>query len=530
MNQKNLEVLTNVIGAVESGSQVYGKRRYNMYSPPYHSTPKEHTCTLGWACCYGHEGQQLIQNIKNADLVTFFRCDPDGIIDNMLLHDWESLRWKPNSKEKAILIALIDSPVGHKVQDEMFISKMKKLVSDCEADYPKADVKAQMMYCEIRHLGGRKPVNRIFDRCNGKFDLDTIMASLVRDQKDTSNNNQVGDKLFWSRHVKCRQFIDQYAVDEDAKPKEVTKVTEKDIILCGHGSGTPRTIRMDTYLSNRYAQKAPNGKRKGVVAVRRYKKFTDSGRQKFHDKYSTILGRNIYSQSLRKYCYKRYKDDRYYSDCSSSVCLTLKEIGYDMDALNTAGIYTDSRFEDVPVKIKDGHILNPEVLKVGDFLEFVGSDPDRPKQIGHVEAIYAIKGDEPDPDPEPSLSDRVKTLQEFLNINYKHILRAAGTGQLVVDGEYGRLTRNATLAVWKYMANKYYDADLTLDNHNFYGACKVAAEKMTDSEIKKHYTLQEILNGLLAGHGYRTLLEFQRAKNIGSGKMNAHTWHMLFNL
>lgn len=47
-------------------------------------------------------------------------------------------------------------------------------------------------------------------------------------------------------------------------------------------------------------------------------------------------------------------------------------------------------FETVPVKIKNGHITNPEILKVGDAILFVGSDPSRPKQIGHVEYIYSI--------------------------------------------------------------------------------------------------------------------------------------------
>lgn len=47
-------------------------------------------------------------------------------------------------------------------------------------------------------------------------------------------------------------------------------------------------------------------------------------------------------------------------------------------------------FETVPVKIKNGHITNPEILKVGDAILFVGTDPSRPKQIGHVEFIYTI--------------------------------------------------------------------------------------------------------------------------------------------
>ena len=66
-----------------------------------------------------------------------------------------------------------------------------------------------MMYCEIRHLGGLGPVKRIFDRLGGKYDLDSIMASLVRDQKDKSSDNQVGDSKFWTRHLKCKEFIER---------------------------------------------------------------------------------------------------------------------------------------------------------------------------------------------------------------------------------------------------------------------------------------------------------------------------------
>lgn len=166
-------------------------------------------------------------------------------------------------------------------------------------------------------------------------------------------------------------------------------VTEKDIVLCGHGSGTPSTKNMYTYLESRYKSIASNGKHKGVIAVRRLKKITNSGRKKFHDTYKTILGRNSYNQSLRSYVYTPYKG-KYYSDCSSSGCATFKKIGYNVPLLNTAGIYTSSLFETVPVKIKNGHITNPEILKVGDAILFVGSDPSRPKQIGHVEYIYSI--------------------------------------------------------------------------------------------------------------------------------------------
>lgn len=165
---------------------------------------------------------------------------------------------------------------------------------------------------------------------------------------------------------------------------------EQDITICGHGSGNPSTKNLYTYLESRYnAFSKTNGKRKGLVSVRRLKALTEPQRALFHDTYKTILGRNIYSQSLRDYVYAPYKG-AYYSDCSSSGCATYRKVGCEVSNLNTAGIYQSGLFESVPVNIVNGHIMNPEVLKVGDALLFVGDDPSRPLQIGHVEFIYDL--------------------------------------------------------------------------------------------------------------------------------------------
>lgn len=170
--------------------------------------------------------------------------------------------------------------------------------------------------------------------------------------------------------------------------------TEKNIVICGHGSGTPSTKNMYDYLESRYRSIASNGKHKGVVKVMRLKALTGSGRKKFHNTYKTILGRNTYNQSLRSYVYTPY-NGKYYSDCSSSGCATFSKIGYNVPLLNTAGIYKSNLFKEVSVKIANGHITNPEVLKVGDAILFVGSDPSRPLQIGHVEFVYEINGKVP---------------------------------------------------------------------------------------------------------------------------------------
>lgn len=230
-------------------------------------------------------------------------------------------------------------------------------------------------------------------------------------------------------------------------------MTDKDIVICGHGSGNPSLKNLNTYATSRYNQKAPNGKRKGIVCVRRLKKMTDEKRKEYKAKYKTILGRNIYSNDLREYVYHAYRNGKFYSDCSSSQMATFEELGIWKGSwlLNTEYIYRSDDFEDVPVKIKDGHITNPEVLKVGDMVLFAGSDPGRPLQIGHVEGVYEMPDVNPDPDKKtvriakPTLrkgnkNTEVKYLQK--NLNRLGIKDDAGK-KLEVDGDFGPKTDQA---------------------------------------------------------------------------------------
>ena len=213
MDQQNLDVLMNVIGAVESGGQEYGRRDYAAYADPYTNSEKEHTITLGWAQNYGNEARQLIRMIFDVAPEVVWQIDSDNTVLEMLSHDWEQEHWKPTKEQKAVLLTLIISEPGRQCQDALFSMLMVEFIKDCAEKYTD-DVKAQMMYCEIRHLGGKKSAERIFDRLKDDYSLDAIMASLVRDQRDLSSDNQVGDVKFWGRHLKCKQFIEEHAVEE----------------------------------------------------------------------------------------------------------------------------------------------------------------------------------------------------------------------------------------------------------------------------------------------------------------------------
>lgn len=226
MNKEQLEILTNIIGGVESGGQIYGNRKYGAYAAAGANNEDEVTCTLGWAQNYGYNARTLCRRIFERDPAAFRKADT-AKIESMLSKDWVALRWNPSAKQKAALIAIITTDTGKRIQDEMFAEVAKKYIAHAES-FGVMDVAAQMMWCEIEHLGGLYPTKRIFGRAAKPYTPDTIYASLLQDQRDKSNNNQVGDKLYQSRHQCCVLWIKQYVLCNEEK--EETTMSEIDKI------------------------------------------------------------------------------------------------------------------------------------------------------------------------------------------------------------------------------------------------------------------------------------------------------------
>lgn len=445
MDKKHLDILTNIIGGVETGGQVYGRRNYASYAGPGKNTANEKTCTLGWAGNYGERARKLCKMILERDPVAFRNVDSAGI-EQQLAVNWETTQWNPTESQKCSLIAIITTPTGKTCQDELFQELAQTYIKNAE-EYGVTDIPSQMMWCEIEHLGGLGPVKRIFGRATKPYTLDSIYASLLLDQKDTSNSNQVGDKIFQSRHECCVKWIKKYVTDSEQKSEEKSVVS---VVLVGHGSGKPSTKGMNAYCSSRQAQD------RGLVEVLRLD-ITDAQRQQMHDYYQTILGRNTYSQSLRLYCYTPYKG-AYYSDCSSSICKTAEKAGVSgVASLNTAGMHYNWK-KVSGVVIKNGIIQNPEVLKVGDALMFKGSDPSRPLQIGHTEMVYEINGSTASAATPPSSSNDI----DIIKAGQMHANNFTGAG-LEIDGVRGSLTKKAGIMALQIALNLDFGAGLVVD-------------------------------------------------------------------
>ena len=286
------------------------------------------------------------------------------------------------------------------------------------------------------------------------WELEHRFSKVLQKLKTTKSVQEASDYVLqyyeqpngWQSMKQTRASYGQtYYKELTGKEKTVTNV-----VLAGHGSGTPSTKGMNAYCTTRQA------KGRGLVEVLR-EDLTDKQRQQMHDLYKTILGRNIYSQSLRLYCYTKY-NGKYYSDCSSSICKTAEKVGVpNVGTLNTAGMHKNWK-KVTDVVIKNGIIQNPEVLKVGDALMFKGSDPSRPLGIGHTEMVYEINGKTAASATPAATSSK----KDIIKAGQMHANNFTGAG-LVVDGIRGTLTKKASIMAVQIALNLDFKAGLVVD-------------------------------------------------------------------
>ena len=211
MNDHNKIVTATMLAAVETGGQVYGQARWDDYTAPMTNSSEEYTCTLGAYAFYGDEAEELIRMILKAD-PEIFRALDDGRIQGMLGVNWVDVRYRPDDSEIMALRALISTDAGIRSQKKLMSEIRLPKYIDRAVEFGVADEAAQMMWCEIQHLGGLEPTQRVFNRCKGDYSLAAILEALKQDQEDARYmSNGVGSRKYWSRHEACVRMIREHA-------------------------------------------------------------------------------------------------------------------------------------------------------------------------------------------------------------------------------------------------------------------------------------------------------------------------------
>lgn len=205
MTDKQLEIARNCIYACETGGQIYGKARYDCYVGSYTNSGKETACTIGAGGNHAGTAKKLMQMILEK-YPTIFRKNDTAGIEADLKKSWDSYDPGVGSKKAKCIQRIISTPEGIKCQDELL---NRQILARAEKvnKLGVTSIDAQIFAAEIIHLGGNSAFERVLKKTDKPYTLNNLYKALKTDQNDTSNDNQVGDKKYWSRHEKIYGWL-----------------------------------------------------------------------------------------------------------------------------------------------------------------------------------------------------------------------------------------------------------------------------------------------------------------------------------
>ena len=202
-----MDIVLNIIGGVESGDQVYGRRNYAAYDAPFKNAPTELTCTTGWPQFYGDEAQKYYTTLFQQNPTECAQIDSTGAIRRMLGTNWVNARWNPSESEKQTLIRLEMTEAGKTLQDKQAASQMAAYIRSCCKKYTQ-DLGACIFYAEVAHLGGERTAIRTFNSCGGNYSWAQIYSVLT--DGSYSKHTSVDAPMFRSRHTCVYNWIRQH--------------------------------------------------------------------------------------------------------------------------------------------------------------------------------------------------------------------------------------------------------------------------------------------------------------------------------
>lgn len=214
MNEKNREVMKNILYAVETGGQVYGGKRYNDFTAPYTNSSAEHAITIGAGAWYGTEAKRLLSLIRKTDPEGWKVKDTAGIGADLDAADWSRYKLQKGSEKALCIQNMISSPVGIACQDALMMEQIKEKEQSITGKYGEMTDGAMMECINISHQGGTGALERILKKTARPLTASSIYAALCTDPADKSNNNQVGDYV--SRQKKVYEMIQKYVEERKA--------------------------------------------------------------------------------------------------------------------------------------------------------------------------------------------------------------------------------------------------------------------------------------------------------------------------
>ena len=210
MQKKNIEVLRKILYAVESGGQVYGCQNYAAFIGAGANCANEKAITIGAGQWYAGEAKRLLQKIQRANPAQFKKLDNQGIESDLLKKNWSTYAIAATSAKAKCIVAIINSTLGRKCQDELMDEQITEYATSIAKTYGIMPDTAMMECINIIHQGGSAALKRILAKTAKPYTAKSIYAALNTDPADP-RTNQVGDYV--TRQKKVYEFITKYASD-----------------------------------------------------------------------------------------------------------------------------------------------------------------------------------------------------------------------------------------------------------------------------------------------------------------------------
>lgn len=135
MQKKNIEVLRKILYAVESGGQVYGCQNYAAFIGAGANCSNEKAITIGAGQWYAGEAKKLLQKIQRANPAQFKKLDNQGIESDLLKKNWSTYAIAATSAKAKCIVAIINSTIGRKCQDELMDEQITEYAASIAKTY-----------------------------------------------------------------------------------------------------------------------------------------------------------------------------------------------------------------------------------------------------------------------------------------------------------------------------------------------------------------------------------------------------------
>lgn len=219
ITEKQMEILINIIGAVETGGQIYGKQRYDDYTPAYTNSSEEHSITIGAFQEYHWYAKALLQEILDTYPNVFRKYDNAGIESDLKKSSWIGYSPSKTSTKAKAIQAIISSSEGIKIQNVRIERLLKQYIEFAEKQGV-TNIDSLFMCANWIHQGGNSACTRLLQKAGKPYTLDRLYQACT-----TDTGNQVG--AYKTRQKKVYGWIKEKV---SAKEESTMPITSNDAI------------------------------------------------------------------------------------------------------------------------------------------------------------------------------------------------------------------------------------------------------------------------------------------------------------